>query len=1032
MQPDEEKEERERAEARVGSLLKGKYRLDAVLGVGGMGAVYAATHRNQKRFAVKVLHPELSLRAELRQRFLREGYVANSLDHAGAVVILDDDVADDGAAFLVMELLEGATVEHLWKTMKAPLAPPAVLEVAHQVLDVLVAAHAKSIVHRDIKPANVFVRRDGVVKVLDFGIARVKDTTGATATVTGALLGTPAFMAPEQAAGEKVDGRTDVWAVAATMFTLLSGAFVREAESAQQVVIMAATKPPRSLGSVAPQLPAALLEIVDRGLSFAGEDRWTAEEMREAVARAQKDLFGAPEGSAVLAALVAEVEERDAARREEAPADPGPPPALAGSPLAASVEAAPWQPTGGTTAQSVSLRAAPPPPAPPRGKVSRARGSFVAVGVAAAAASVVAAVTMRSKPPAKPAPDSAHLAASALAGPHARLACPLFETRGVPEVGVRLGAAAAMLACAREAWELGGGDDRIMPPAALLDVPTQPTDDYPDPYAAPEQRARTVAVAKARAAAYVDGVVTRDRGQWNVEMTVRAPDEHAITHATGSDANFLSAVRMATEGLWSPPLVESPVDPEVARWTALRTPALGRMEVDIGLFATRSGCGTLVQAADAGSFGFSYLSGLCATFGADVAVEHGPLPVDESSPEALVASLRLRGAWPDAPKLDAAEVRRLATKLEGLVRGEASASGRARIALAAGVLWSQVNEVDRARTNLLLALRGDPLLYDAWELVVRPGGAAISTSAASVASAWFPAEATFLAKADSWRADELDARLRESRLAYVLDPRLGQALHLGRALAEAGRAEDARAVAATPLDGPERARRLDGYVRAFIDFHDAKIARGIATLADVGDLGMLELLVAADVAGRTAEVATQWADWFLALPDARAGGLARGYHAPMLLCMHATGGRAQRCLDRIERLGNLEQNWWYEGGTALLGGARRYAAGDMRGAVAAWRSLVAGTNVEIVRGLPTDAFERAGEADLAARLDERKMPYAFLAGVSDAAPREAERALARGDKPHAKELAAAVVRAWEVADMNVPAVARMRAVVRTL
>jgi serine/threonine-protein kinase len=935
------------------------------------------------------------------------------------VVILDDDVSADGAAFLVMELLEGVTVEYLWKALEAPLPPEAVIGVAHQVLDVLVAAHAKSIVHRDIKPANVFVQRDGAVKVLDFGIARMMDATAATATATGALLGTPAFMAPEQAAGEKVDGRTDVWAVAATMFTLLSGAFVREAESAQQVVIMAATKPPRSLASVAAHLPRVLVDIVDRGLSFEGCDRWTAAEMRAELSLAHEELFGRPVDRAPLAALVAAVEKREVCARVEARDEPAP----RAPSQAEDVEATPWQPMAGTTAQSVSREAVRAPSAP------RSRPALLALG-AAAAAGLAGTFAMRTKPP-PPASDSVHSAVATLASPDARLACPIFQTRGVTEVGVRIGAAAAMLACAREAWEIGGGDDRVLPPAALLDVPTQPTDDYPNPYDTPDQRSRTLAAAKVRAAAYVDGSVTYDRSRWMVEMTLRAPDEREITHASGSDTGFLSAVRQAAEALWRTPLSSRPVDPDVARWTALATPPLGRMEVDVSLFGATEGCAS-IDRTDAGAFGASYLAGLCTTFGADAPAYSGPLPIDESSAESLVASLRLRGAWPDAPKLEVTEVRRLATKLEGLAHDAGSLMGRTRLALAAGVLWSQVNDVDRARMNLLLALRGDPLLYEAWELVVRPEGGAIATSAASVASAWFPAEATFLSKADSWRADELDARLKESRLAFVLDPRLSQALHLGRALAEAGRAEDARAIAATSLDSPEASRRLDAYVRAFIDFHDAKLDRAIEELFDASGLGMVDLLVASEVAGRTSEVAARWADWFLGLPDARAGGLARGYHAPMLFCMHLAKPRAERCLDRVERLGKAGHNWWYEGGTAMLAGARRYAAGDVRGAVDAWRPLVAGSNVEIVRGLPTAAFERAGEMDLAARLDARKLAFAFIAGVSDAAPREAERSLARGDRQRARDLAASVVRAWEVADVAVPDVARMRALLASL
>lgn len=112
---DGDRELKARAEARIGTVLRGKYRIDAVLGVGGMAVVYVVTHRNQKRFALKILHPEISIRADIRQRFLREGYAANTLNHPGAVAVMDDDVTEDGAAFLVMELLDGAPVESVWE-----------------------------------------------------------------------------------------------------------------------------------------------------------------------------------------------------------------------------------------------------------------------------------------------------------------------------------------------------------------------------------------------------------------------------------------------------------------------------------------------------------------------------------------------------------------------------------------------------------------------------------------------------------------------------------------------------------------------------------------------------------------------------------------------------------------------------------------------------------------------------------------------------------------------------------------------------
>jgi serine/threonine protein kinase len=136
------------AEERLGTVLKGKYHLDRVLGAGGMAVVYEATHRNQARFAVKMLRPELSLSADIRSRFLREGYAANSVKHPGAVLVVDDDVAEDGSAFLVMELLDGVECDDLCERSGQRLPAEAATAILVQLLEVLAAAHSNGITSR--------------------------------------------------------------------------------------------------------------------------------------------------------------------------------------------------------------------------------------------------------------------------------------------------------------------------------------------------------------------------------------------------------------------------------------------------------------------------------------------------------------------------------------------------------------------------------------------------------------------------------------------------------------------------------------------------------------------------------------------------------------------------------------------------------------------------------------------------------------------------------------------------------------------
>ncbi|WP_437630558.1 protein kinase domain-containing protein [Sorangium sp. So ce854] len=287
----------QRAQARVGTVLNGAWRLDALVGLGGMAAVYAATHRGGARVAIKLLHPERARDKVDRARFLREKAIANTVDHPGIAAVLADDVTEDGAPFLVMELLEGETLLQRWKAQRGSLPPTEVLSLSEQILDVLAAAHEKGVVHRDLKPDNIFLTRDRGVKLLDFGIARLRLPSGQTSLSGLRAMGTPAYMPPEQARArwDLVDARTDIWALGATMFSLLTNRYVQEAPTVNELFFLRMTCPIASLARIEPSMHPAVVRVVDRALEFAQADRWPdARSMLAAVREALAQVAIAP------------------------------------------------------------------------------------------------------------------------------------------------------------------------------------------------------------------------------------------------------------------------------------------------------------------------------------------------------------------------------------------------------------------------------------------------------------------------------------------------------------------------------------------------------------------------------------------------------------------------------------------------------------------------------------------------------------------------------------------------------------------
>lgn len=252
----------------TGSVFADKYRIDGVLGKGGMGVVYAATNISVgRRVAIKVMdagNADEETRADLLHRFRLEAQAAAVIDHPGIVDVLDMGETADGSPFIVMEFLEGATLKAVLKQLKT-MTPGQAAAAMAPVLEALAAAHQAGVVHRDIKPANIFLctKPRRVIKVLDFGISRFGE--GGGLTQTGVSMGTPQYMSPEQVKGERgVGPESDCYSVGAVLYHLLTGGAPFEADGGDMAVLARVlTSSHTPLRQVRPDVPVALGKLVD-------------------------------------------------------------------------------------------------------------------------------------------------------------------------------------------------------------------------------------------------------------------------------------------------------------------------------------------------------------------------------------------------------------------------------------------------------------------------------------------------------------------------------------------------------------------------------------------------------------------------------------------------------------------------------------------------------------------------------------------------------------------------------------------------
>jgi serine/threonine-protein kinase len=288
-------------DSRIGAVVGGRYRLTEQIAVGGMGVVYRAERLQLGRtVAIKFLHPSFAGRGDILRRFENEARAMGRLAHPHCVSVIDFGV-EEGAPYLVMDYVSGQTLRELIDG--GPLSPARALSILRQILAGLAHAHGQNIIHRDIKPANIILTEatgtGDHVRILDFGLAKLRDGSGGDTSVTALAIGTPSYMSPEQARGDAIDARSDIYSVGVLTYELLTGEKPFFSDQAFEIIAMHAKSPPPRLRTKMPGLSEALEATIVKAMAKRPEDRYqTAAEMADALAQVPEAGTRAP--SAVL------------------------------------------------------------------------------------------------------------------------------------------------------------------------------------------------------------------------------------------------------------------------------------------------------------------------------------------------------------------------------------------------------------------------------------------------------------------------------------------------------------------------------------------------------------------------------------------------------------------------------------------------------------------------------------------------------------------------------------------------------------
>jgi eukaryotic-like serine/threonine-protein kinase len=294
-----------KADALIGATIDDKYRIESKLGEGGMGAVYLSTRLMiGDTVAVKILHSAQVSDPQAIERFRREAQAAARLKHQNVVTIYDFGVSNEGLVYLVMELAEGQSLREIIK-QQGSVTPSAAAEIMNQVCDALDQAHRQHIVHRDLKPDNIIVAVTNTglrAKVLDFGIAKMRDLTASNLTQTGAVMGTPYYMSPEHCMGEELDHRSDIYSLGIVLFEMLAGVVPFNSPISTAVVVQHVNQAPPSLRALDASIPPAVEAVVMHALEKRREARpQTAVQLAQALSAAVQGRPLTPHSGSILA-----------------------------------------------------------------------------------------------------------------------------------------------------------------------------------------------------------------------------------------------------------------------------------------------------------------------------------------------------------------------------------------------------------------------------------------------------------------------------------------------------------------------------------------------------------------------------------------------------------------------------------------------------------------------------------------------------------------------------------------------------------